>query len=239
MQRQDCGVQFQDLYTSGAYAAKHPSWHVEESPWKAKEILRLMRRHRLAPRTVCEVGCGAGEVLKQLQEKMDSACFFVGYEISPHAFELCQTRANERLQFKLADITKGSDGGFDLLLVLDVIEHLEDYFSFLRALKQKSTYKVFHIPLDISVQAVLRPYGLIKRREEHAHIHYFTKETALHTLSDIAYEVIDYRYAPRSNEIGPERIQRLLRWPRSLWFAIHKDTAQRILGGYSLFVLAK
>ena len=61
MQRQGCGVRFQDLYTSGAYAARHPSWHVEESPWKAKEILRLMRRHRLAPRTVCEVGYGAAD----------------------------------------------------------------------------------------------------------------------------------------------------------------------------------
>ena len=50
MQRQGYGVRFQDLYTSGAYAAKHPSWHVEESPWKANEILRLLRRHRLAPR---------------------------------------------------------------------------------------------------------------------------------------------------------------------------------------------
>ena len=126
-----------------------------------------------------------------------------------------------------------------MILILDVLEHLEDYFSFLRALKQKSLYKIFHIPLDISVQAILRPNGLIKRREEHAHIHYFTKETALHTLRDIGYDVIDYSYAPRSNEIGRERIQRVLRWPRSLLFAIHEDTAQRILGGYSLFVLAK
>jgi hypothetical protein len=239
MQRQGYGVRFQDLYTSGAYAAKHPNWHVEESPWKANEIVRLLRRHHLAPRTVCEVGCGAGEVLKQLQEKMDRECFFLGYEISPLAFEMCKTRANERLQFRLADLTKESDGDFDIILILDVLEHLEDYFSFLRALKQKSLYKIFHIPLDISVQAILRPNGLIKRREEHAHIHYFTKETALHTLRDIGYDVIDYSYAPRSNEIGRERIQRVLRWPRSLLFAIHEDTAQRILGGYSLFVLAK
>jgi hypothetical protein len=152
---------------------------------------------------------------------------------------MCRTRANERLQFKLADITKERDVYFDFILLLDVIEHIEDYFSFLRALKTKSTYKLFHIPLDISVQTVLRPDGLIKRRQEHAHIHYFTKETALQTLSDINYEVVDYSYAPRSNEIGPERVQKLLRWPRSLLFAIHEDTAQRILGGYSLFVLAK
>jgi hypothetical protein len=37
---------------------------------------------------------------------------------------------------------------------------------------------------------------------------------------------------------GKERIQKLLRWPRSLLFALDEDTAQRILGGHILFVLA-
>jgi hypothetical protein len=239
MQAHRDGVRFQDLYTNGEYATKHPNWHVEESSWKAKQILRMMRRNGLAPRTVCEVGCGAGDVLKQLQVKMDRECFFLGYEISPYAFEMSKSRANERLQFRLADITKEMDGSFDLILLLDVIEHVEDYFSLLRSLRPKSLYKMLHIPLDISVQAILRPSGLIKRREEHAHIHYFTKETALETLKDVGYEVIDYSYAPRSNEVGTERIQRFLRWPRSLLFALDKDMAQRTLGGYSLFVVAK
>jgi 2-polyprenyl-3-methyl-5-hydroxy-6-metoxy-1,4-benzoquinol methylase len=33
---------------------------------------------------------------------------------------------------------------FDLILILDVIEHVEDYFSFLRDLKSKSQYKLIH-----------------------------------------------------------------------------------------------
>ena len=38
------------------------------------------------------------------------------------------------------------------LLMDTVLEHLEDYFGFLRKLKTRATYKVFHIPLDLSVQ---------------------------------------------------------------------------------------
>src|SRR6266516_5739078 len=126
------------LYTSGDYLKKNPTWHVGESPWKAREIIRMMVRNNLAPKTVCEVGCGAGEILKRLQMNMDDSCTFWGYEISPHAFELCKDRSNEKLHFKLSNITQEKDAFFDLILVMDVLEHMEDYFSFLREIKRKS-----------------------------------------------------------------------------------------------------
>jgi 2-polyprenyl-3-methyl-5-hydroxy-6-metoxy-1,4-benzoquinol methylase len=227
-----------ELYTSGQYAEKNPDWHVEESPWKAQQILRMLARHHLSPQTVGEVGCGAGEVLRQLQAGMDPACELWGYDISPYALELCSTRANARLHFKLADLSREPDVSFDLLLVLDVLEHLEDYFSFLRALQPKARYKVFHIPLDLSVQTVLRKNALLKRRDLHAHLHYFSKETALRTLADTGYQVLDAFYTPRSNELGTERVQKILNPVRRLLFALNADWAVRLLGGYSLLVLA-
>src|SRR5947209_3440196 len=48
----------QTLYLDGKYLAKNPGWHVEESPWKAKQVLRMLRQNHLAPTTVCDVGCG-------------------------------------------------------------------------------------------------------------------------------------------------------------------------------------
>src|ERR1700687_3547030 len=133
-------MKLEELCTSGDYLEKNPTWHVEESPWKARQIMRMLMRNGITPETVCEVGCGAGEVLKQLQEKMDAACSFWGYDISPQALELSKSRANEKLHFKLADIMQEESAFFDLMLILDVIEHVEDYFSFLRDLKSKSKY---------------------------------------------------------------------------------------------------
>ena len=158
-------MKLEELYTSGVYLEKNPNWHVEESPWKVQHIMPMMKRQHLMPETVCEVGCGAGEILKQLQENMENECMFWGYDISPQAFELAKSRANERLQFKLADIRQEKDVFYDLILVMDVIEHLENYFSFLREIKAKSHYKILHIPLDLSVQTVLRSEGLLKVRE--------------------------------------------------------------------------
>lgn len=230
----------EEIYTSGVYLEKNPSWHVEESPWKAKHIIQIMRKNHVLPETICEVGCGAGEVLKQLQEKMDKDCSFWGYDISPQAFELTQSRANERLHFELADIRQEKDTFFDLILVLDVIEHLEDYFSFLREIKPKSKYKIFHIPLDLSAQTVLRPRGLLGVREAYEHLHYFTREIALQVLRDIDFEILDYCYTARAIEQPTHELRRnLLKLPRKLLFAMNQDFAVHLLGGWSLLVLAK
>ena len=228
-----------NMYMDGGYLEKNPLWHADESPFKVAQILRMLQKNRLKPKTICEVGCGVGEVLKLLQKKMDPTCDFWGYEISPQALEICKSKANERLQFKLADISQEDGAFFDMILVLDVIEHVEDYYGFLKGIRPKSDLKIFHFPLDLSVQAVLRRRGLLTRRELYGHIQYFTKETAQETLKDVGYELLDYFYTPRCIELAKLFIQKLAILPREICFAIHQDLAVRILGGYSLLVLAK
>jgi SAM-dependent methyltransferase len=198
----------QTIYLDGEYLAKNPGWHVGESPWKARQILHILRKNRITAKTICEVGCGAGEVLKQLQETLDNDCVFLGYDVSPQVFELAKGRAKGKLQFRLGDFLE-EQSNFDLILVLDVIEHLEDYFSFL------------------------------KRGDLYAHLHYFTKETALRTLVDTGYEVLDYFYTLRSIVFGSEPGEKLLKLPRKACFAINRDFAARFLGGFSLLVLAR
>lgn len=229
----------QTLYLDGEYLVKNPGWHVEESPWKARQVLRMLQQRHLAPKTICDVGCGTGEVLKQLQANLGSDCLFWGYDISPQALQQAKSRANERLHFKLVGCCQEIDSFFDLLLVLDVIEHVENYFTFLRQLKARGSYKLFHIPLDLSVQTVFRKNALIKRRNMYAHLHYFSKETALRALEDTGYQVLDYFYTPRSIEFASGLGEKALTLPRKLCFAIQKDFAARVLGGFSLLVLAR
>ena len=90
-----------NVYVDGEYLRNNPRWHTDESSFKVKHILRMMQKNRLQPKTICDVGCGAGEVLKLLHEKMDDACLLRGYDISPQALEMCKSRANERLHLRL------------------------------------------------------------------------------------------------------------------------------------------
>src|SRR4051812_22867701 len=90
-------------YTDASYLKKNPTWHVEHSAWKAQHVLTMIKRNHLTLKTIAEIGCGAGEILKQMHDAMESDVRFVGYEISPQAHALSQTRASERLEFRLAD----------------------------------------------------------------------------------------------------------------------------------------
>lgn len=228
------------MYEDGTYLEKNPSWHEEDSPWKARQIKKIIERNGLTPKRICEVGCGAGEILNQLSEQCDGGTEFFGYEISPQAFNLCKKKSKANLTFVLQDLLAEPDVRFDIVMAIDVFEHVENYFGFLRNLREKGEYKIFHIPLDLSVQAVLRASPIIKARKSIGHIHYFTKETALETLRDTGYEVIDYFYTAGSLEL-PNRGWKatLMKIPRKLIFSVNNDLATRILGGFSLLVLAK
>ena len=228
-----------NIFVTGEYLEKIPHWHTDDSMWKANYVRRMLQRNRLCPRVIGEVGCGTGDVLRQLQLHMDPQCRFIGYDIAPQAIELSRTRQNDRLECRLADIRQDANAHFDLLLILDVLEHQENYFSFLRGTKSLAPYKVFHTVLDLSAQAVLRKENLSKRRQMTADLHFFTKETFLQGLRDEDYEILDSFYVPRSMHRASGITQKLLQLPRTICFALDSDFAVRLLGGYSLFVLAK
>jgi Methyltransferase domain len=225
-------------YTDGEYLEKNPTWHVEDSPWKAENILRLIAKHRLPTRTVAEVGCGAGEILVQLQHNLPDDCELSGYDISPQSHEMAIQRTNDRLEFHLADLTEERGVHFDLLVIADLIEHLDDYYGFLRKVKPLSEYTILHIPLDLSAYSVIRSHFLNDQRRTVGHVHFFTKDIALAGLQDAGFEILDWFYPtpPRDREIRPFR-QHLLRWMRKLSYAMNHDLSVKILGGRSLMVL--
>jgi SAM-dependent methyltransferase len=228
------------LYTQGSYLEQNPDWHVEDSAWKARQVLSMLRRNRLSPRQVCDVGCGAGEVLVELARVLDPGVVFTGYDISPQAIQLAQARAGTNLSFVLGDITTLETPRFDLLLGMDVIEHVEDPFGFLRALKPHADLSVFHIPLDMTAQAVGRNLIIGTCRVPYGHLSYFQKETALATLADAGYEVIDWCYTPSSFARSPQGSRdRLIRSFRRTLFKAAPDLTQRLLGGWSLLALAR
>ena len=226
-----------DIYKNGTYLEINETWHAEDSPWKARQISDILKVNRINPSSVCEVGCGAGEILRQLSQTLPNSSF-VGYEMSPQAFELCKIRVSERVDFRLKNILD-EDAFFDCLLCIDVFEHVEDYIGFLRALRAKANYKVFHIPLDVSVLSVMRS-SMLKMRARVGHLHYFTRETALATLIDCGYEIIDSRYTTPFKDLPSTTLKSALaRTPRRIVFGISPDFAARLLGGCSFLVLAK
>jgi hypothetical protein len=186
------------------------------------------------PASVCEVGCGAGEILRQLHDRMPRTRL-VGYEIAPAAVELAESRATDRLSFRLQDAAEAEEQ-YDLMLIMDVIEHVPDPIGFLAGLRHRAPRAILHVPLDLSVQSVLRPGKLNTLRASVGHIHYFTPETAIATVEAAGYQVVGHTFT-RSFELDQQSLKaKLARLPRRL---LPQQATIRLLGGYSILLDAR
>ena len=234
-------VSSNDMYVNGEYFSNNPDWDIADAQWKTDVIIELIKRNKLSPKEVVEVGCGAGENLVELLKKAIRVEKMTGYDISPQAINLASKKATDRISFFNEDITGKENIHTDLMLVIDVVEHVDDYYSFLRKLKTKSDWFVFHIPLDLSCRTVMKPHVLLQQRQSVGHIHYYTKEMVEWALQDTGYEIVDWVYTkPVVDVQSAGSVKRLVKKIlRNISFAISKDWSAKKWGGYSMMILAK
>jgi SAM-dependent methyltransferase len=230
----------EERYTNGSYLASNPRWDREDAPWKAERVYGLLSSFQIAPTSVCEVGCGAGDVLVHLRRCLPQAdCY--GYDISPQAAAFWEDHKGlaAGIHFQLGDFHMLNQRHYDVLLMLDVFEHVRDPFTFLERTRPFASYFVFHIPLDLSASAILRG-GLMAVRSTAGHIHHYTKDTALATLQDCGYHIMAWRYTGASLNAPNRSLKtRLAAIPRRVLFGINKEFGVRAVGGETLLALAR
>lgn len=226
-------------YLSGDYADKNPSWDLEDAPWKARQVLEIVRAHKLFPASIAEVGCGAGGVLAKLRSVFPETDLF-GFDIAPTAQRHWAQFAQANIQFRVGDLFSLSQRRYELMLVLDVVEHVPDPFEFLARLRGHADYFIFHFPLDLSAISVLRESPLLYAREKVGHIHYYTKGLVLATLTECGYDIVDWRYTGATFTAPQLTWKTRLASPlRRAAYALNKDMGVRLLGGETLMLLAR
>ncbi len=247
---------FTERYTGGTYLEHAPDWHAGDSAWKAGKVFEMIERNQLRPSSVCDVGCGAGEILALLRPRLMAqqalapeapGLRLVGYDISAHAIALAKKKEADNLSFRQGDFSREASDPCDLVLVLDVFEHVPDYLSFLTQLRARGRRFIFHIPLDLHAQSVLRgSRHMLEMRREFGHLHYFTIETALATLADTGYRVLDQFYTWDHEDLElplRESWKRPWRWgvqqlDRTL-FKLEPGLAARLRPHFNVMVLAE
>jgi SAM-dependent methyltransferase len=225
-------------YLNGEYAAQNPTWDSEDAPWKAGQALQLVTARGLAPASIAEVGCGSGAVLAEFRRAYPQARLY-GYDIAPGAARFWGAHAAAGIEFRLGDFFELGKERYDLMLVMDVIEHVPDPFDFLIRLRAHAGHHVFHLPLDLSALSVLRESPLLDARDRVGHVHYYTKGLAMALFAETGYRILDWRYTGAAFA-APRRSwkTRLASLPRRIACAIDKDAGVRLFGGETLMVLA-
>ena len=228
-----------DIYNNQTYLQNNPGWHEEDAPYKAVYILKLLKRNAIVVQSIGDAGCGTGGILAQLEENLPAVQRFTGFDISADAIQLAKAKETGKTTFEVKDIA-GSDSIvlFDLLLVIDVIEHIQDYFSFLKGIVSKSNYTIFHIPLDMCIWSLLREQMLIESKNRVGHIHNFTEDFIKDILAEYGFEVIDQLYTPPKVELLSIK-QRVINFTRKVLFFVNPKFCTKTIGGYSILLLTK
>jgi SAM-dependent methyltransferase len=228
----------ENRYLDGEYLTANPSWGEEDSVWKARMISGLWRRTGLpTPGSVAEIGCGAGGILAALQPQFPDTVLFDGFDIAPAAIQLAQKHTRKGLSYHCEDLTK-SPRRFDALLCIDVFEHVENPFEFLRTVRRMAPILVFNIPLEMHVAGVLINHQLWTRRH-YGHLHFYTAAVAFETLRECGYSVIGHSYISRLMDLPRSASEYIFWLPRKALSLLSSELSARIFGGTSLLVLAR
>jgi len=227
------------IYETGAYLETNSDWHEEDGEWKAGQIVKMLEKHGLKPSTVTDVGCGAGRVLSTLAKSLDADVKCQGFDIAEVAINIAKSKETASLKFTVSDFLAENKDVYDLVLLMDVFEHVPDYIGFLSKLRKFGHNFLFHIPLDMNALHILVDHQT-RSRAEAGHLHYFSKSSALLTLEDAGYKVEDWFYTPvfRTAKAKRSFSKRMIELPRAAGLALCPDFSVRLLGGCSVMVLA-
>lgn len=233
------GPDVPDIYTSGEYLLSNAAWHEPDGPWKAEQVRSFLDELRLSPQSISDVGCGTGLILETLG-RMFHAPLLVGFEVSEYCIEAIRAKASP-VQVVVGSAGTYTENRFDLCLILDVIEHVEDYLGFMRSLRHLADVFIYHVPLDMAVQTVARSSPLMQSRASIGHLHYFSHETAIASVEHAGYEVIGWRYTTGSPDYrtSPQR-KAIVDSTRAVSTRVlGPRLSARLLGGFSLLIAAR
>ncbi|MEM7035281.1 MAG: methyltransferase domain-containing protein [Chloroflexota bacterium] len=168
-----------EQYINNSYKHKHQDWHLGDAPFKAQDImpglLAAIKASNKNSIRIADIGAGAGgvliEVIKLLnQAKASIEIEAIGFEVSPQAVEISRQQFPQlQMRQKFFEI---SDGPFDIILFVDVLEHVENPWEMLRLARKSSDFITVRQPL-LENFSTFRHRNYEGQRNEWGHIGFF------------------------------------------------------------------
>ncbi len=143
---------------SGSFAQAQIDLEVRD--FKLPHLLALLHGEPPA-RRVCEIGCATGELIAAFPVAPGGER--VGLDISPRNIAAASERFDAArfagLRFIAGDFRSVALPAFDLVILSDVLEHVEDDAAFLRDAAQRGARVLINLPLECNWLNRRRAYG--------------------------------------------------------------------------------
>jgi len=128
-------------YSKAVKTMANPMRYLAESEdiyWAIKESLKQITKDIKISQNILEIGCGLGYLTYSLNKEGYNT---VGMDISKEAVSVAISNyGNYYIHADLYEYSINHENEFDVIIFTEVIEHLNDIFSFMRCLKKLLKY---------------------------------------------------------------------------------------------------
>lgn len=200
-----------DIYSSGEYIELNPSLHNEDSFFKFSNIKDVLQKSGILEFNVkykiLDIGGGNGQVGKYFCEYLIEKGIdfeFDALDLSEDMLKI-QKLNNQYLSRTYSGELDLVPECYDIILLIDVIEHIEEYNSFLNKLNFKTSHVIFNIPIEKNIFDRLRNYYLrngyyLEQYRTLGHVNFYSYSSSVQLLRNY-FDLIEFKFVPYSDHI--------------------------------------
>lgn len=157
---------------------------LETLEWKIPNLALVIPPSFYAQK-VAEVGCFNGHLISNIAINGNQNFLRYGYDANKSAID-CGTKLYKNVTFSSQDIFEVQEK-FDLLILSDIIEHIENDQSFLRNCSQLSKNILINLPLEKCLANINRQYGY---NDPSGHLRSYSLNSALNLIHQSGLRVV-------------------------------------------------
>lgn len=244
-----------DFYTGEGYIEKNPDLHEADSPWKISVLLPFVdefaKQHRGDVVSILDVGGGAGVILRELSRYLANrhgkSVKKYALDLSPGMLEVQKKNNPDMIETYARDIahTGLADTSIDLVLMIDVLEHVTDVEQVLVEIRRIARYSIFKVPLEDTLyyhamDVVTR--GAFRKRiiAQIGHINVFSAESLRGVLRQQLGQIQKERFANAYDYLLTTKqtvFNRLFNMLGALVYRLSPSLAARLFNDYLVMLV--
>lgn len=230
------------IYDDGTYSDNNPGFNDRESIRKSNSLLNLLKNSPVNLsniNSVLDYGCGGGGLIANLCSNLSNVSKAKGIDLNKDAIEfaLSENRGSSILEFETGALKQIKDH-YDLITVVHVLEHIQNWDEFLSSIKNKAEYIYIAVPIEASVWMTFRKGVLLNQYKKYGHIHFINEPYLINYLEEAGLDIISTGYSDEFLAFDG-LMSNIMKLPRLAIGLFSKKIACNVVGGYCFQVLCK
>jgi SAM-dependent methyltransferase len=198
------------FYADGAYLESNPTLHVEDSDFKYGAIRGFLNRLLPGRKSIriLDVGGGGGRLgylVAEHFQRQGVRVVFTALDLSPEMLAI-QSRTNPHIRDTVeASLLDCDREGFDLVLMMDVLEHIPAKEDAAKAVNRIADHAIYNVPVERNLADMLKNvysggrYYEMQRRSL-GHVHFFSYRSCRRFMRR-HHRIVDHCFVPYCNHI--------------------------------------